>query len=273
MRRSLINKVAIARMVAAMTLVSAAGIANSAPAQAQVVSPEEQLSISMTLLPGESYEDFVERAEEAVEQQVQRFFQRSAASSVLVIFNGQNAGLIAPVLELSVTRTQWTAAPETEQWATYFPGSDVLLGIAEPAQPEPPVAEGDAENEVAEEDTAAEEVIDAPASEPADSGVTISVPTGNSEAAGSAADEGPVQPQTSTTTPESNVAPLEVTPNAGTTANEDVVDFEDSNDFETVPGNSGDDLVNDDGAIQPQTTFAQPEDLPSDDAEVIVEPD
>lgn len=289
MTRSFISQVANAPAAAAITLFGAASTALAQSAPVQVAAPADQLSISMSLLPEESCEDFVERAEEAVEQQVQRYFQRTAADRVMVTFNGSNAGLVAPVLELDVTREQWTAVPQTVQWATYFPSGEVLLGLAEPApQPNPAVTESE---ENAEEERQ-------PAGTTASPTVTVTTPSGDGDSegdgSGSADDltqEGAIQPQTSTTTPDSDVAPLEVTPDAGTTSSGGTVDFEDSNDFETVPDDSSDSLTTEDGAIQPQTTFTRPDSevaplepapgtgttrsdgVSTDGANVIVEPD
>ncbi|MGF1537814.1 MAG: hypothetical protein ACFB4J_15225 [Elainellaceae cyanobacterium] len=241
MTRSSISKVAIAQATAVITLFGAVGTALAQSAPAQVTAPADQLSISMSLLPGESYEDFVERAEEAVAQQVQRYFQRTAAERVMVTFNGSNSGLVAPVLELDVTREQWTAVPQTVQWATYFPDGEVLLGLAEPApQPNPAVTETDGGEP--SQPTVTE---DSPA-------VTITTPSGDVDSAidagadssgGDRADDATqedTQPAPSTITPDSDVAPLEVPPDAGTTSSGSTIDSEDSNDLETVPDDNSD---------------------------------
>ncbi len=273
-----------------------AGVAFVLPAKAQVSAPAQQLSISVALLPGESYEAFVKRAGQTAQVQVQRYFETSSADSVLVTLNGSNAGLIAPVLDLNVTREQWTAVPQTEQWATYFPDSEVLLGLAEPApQPDPAVARDGSDSDTAEADQNRQ---------PSSTSVTITAPTGSDgaidsvgrEVAGDrvdgATEDGAIQPQTSGTTPDSNVAPLEVAPNAGTTSSGGVVDAEDSNDFEFVPDNNPDSLTDENGAIQPETSITRPDSevaplevtpnagttssdgtTLSDDAEVIIESD
>ncbi|MGB3614452.1 MAG: hypothetical protein WBA10_11730 [Elainellaceae cyanobacterium] len=242
------------------------------PVQAQSVEQAEQLSVALNVLPGESYDAFIERAEAETQLQVESYFQRTAADSVMVTFNGNNEGLIAPVLELAVTREQWAAAPQTKRWATYFLDSDVLLGLADPApQPNPAIAE----DGTAGSDGIAGEPTEDPGAASAEGSTTttISVPTDDGGSITPTAEDGStgddaVQPQTSSTTPTSEAAPFEATPEAGTTNNSDVVDFEDSNDFEIVPDSNDGDLTNEDGAIQPQTSTTEDN---SDDVRVIGE--
>lgn len=232
------------------------------PAQAQLISPDEQLSVSMDLLPGETYEAFIARAEVEAARQIDNYFELTGADGVLLTLNGSNAGLLAPVLEVTISREQWTAFPQVDYWATYFTDSDVLLGLSEPApQPNPAVADSDLE----ENDALASE--DAPSSGSA----TITAPTSGGDSITPTSDEDePVEPQTGITTPASEVAPFEPTPGAGTTDSGGEVDFEDSNDFEFVPEGGTEGLTTEDGAIQPQTGI---DEATEGDVQVIQEPD
>ncbi|MEO0410177.1 MAG: hypothetical protein AAF289_22755, partial [Cyanobacteria bacterium P01_A01_bin.135] len=118
-----------------------------APARAQLISPDEQLSVSLNLLPGETYEAFLQRAEGEAAGQIDNYFERTGADSVLLTLNGSHEGLVAPVMEVAVSREQWAGFSQVDYWATYFTDSDVLLGLSEPDSPASPTVADEEEPE------------------------------------------------------------------------------------------------------------------------------
>ncbi|MEB3355636.1 MAG: hypothetical protein VKK04_02735 [Synechococcales bacterium] len=248
------------------------------------------LSQSLQRLPQEPFEAFIQRAEVAADAMVDQYFsQYPQANQIAVTVIGANQGLQAPVLSVDVTRSQWQSRPNLEQWATYFPSTRTLLGFVSPT------SEDDSEGLP----EAAPDAGTAAQTDQTTDGV-IQTPQDGSLSGGASVDEddsttpGPIQPETSITTPLEEVAPLEVDPDAGVTDSGDNFDFEDTNDFEFTPDEDDEDTNVVDpstDAIQPETSIttpasevapldvAPPSDVPGSDAtdlndrpEVIEEP-
>lgn len=79
-------------------------------------------------LVDENYETLLRRAEAVARAAAQRSFDQDIlATEVSVIVAGQNAGAIAPILDLRVSRQQWRNRPDPQVWATYYRSARSLL--------------------------------------------------------------------------------------------------------------------------------------------------
>ncbi|MGF1496195.1 MAG: hypothetical protein ACFB8W_05140 [Elainellaceae cyanobacterium] len=199
----------------------------SAPAQAQTAP----LSQSLRRLPQESFEQFVQRAESTADTTVDRYFSLNPqANQVDLTIIGASEGLQAPVLSVDVTRSEWQGRSGLANQTTYFPSTRVLLGFADPALEGDDAAMPDA---TADSDSGTPEAVT--------SETVIQTPSNDSLTGGRSIDtddsteSGPIQPETSFTTPLEQVAPLDFDPDAGVTGSGNNFDFEDTNDFEFLP--------------------------------------
>ncbi|AFZ00822.1 hypothetical protein [Calothrix sp. PCC 6303] len=79
-------------------------------------------------LADENYETLLRRAEAVARAAAQRSFDQDLlATEVSVIVAGQNAGAIAPILDLRVSRQQWRNRPDPQVWAIYYRSARSLL--------------------------------------------------------------------------------------------------------------------------------------------------
>jgi hypothetical protein len=79
-------------------------------------------------LADENYETLLRRAEAVARAAAQRSFDQDIlATEVSVIVAGHNAGAIAPILDLRVSRQQWRNRPDPQVWATYYRSARSLL--------------------------------------------------------------------------------------------------------------------------------------------------
>ncbi|NET58089.1 MAG: hypothetical protein F6K47_18620 [Symploca sp. SIO2E6] len=127
-------------------------LAAIAPQGAQAYTA--RIEVSLTRQSSESYENLLRRAEAVARAAAQRGFDGDIlVTEVSVTITGQNAGAIAPILLLEVSRSNWKRRPDPQLWATYFPNTKFLLGFAEfdteaetpsaspsPEPPSPPAA-------------------------------------------------------------------------------------------------------------------------------------
>ncbi len=76
----------------------------------------------------ESYKVFIARAEANAAVRAQSLFDQDLLrTEVRVTVLGQRSAAIAPVLQLRVSRQEWTAYPDPEIWSVYYPESKSLL--------------------------------------------------------------------------------------------------------------------------------------------------
>lgn len=95
-----------------------------------------RVSVAIDSFPEESYETLVRRAETTARAAAQRSFDSDILiTEVVVTIVGENAGAVAPILALEVSRNQWRSRPDTQRWATYFRASRALLGYERPTPP------------------------------------------------------------------------------------------------------------------------------------------
>ncbi len=114
----------------------------------QIVQRETtHIDLSVQSLPNESYETLLSRAEAATQTVVKENFKKNKqATAVTVMVMAENYGVIAPVMSLEVSRSQWSKSPNIQRWGTYLTSARSLLGLknvatatdnlATPAEPE-----------------------------------------------------------------------------------------------------------------------------------------
>ncbi|MEL6231257.1 MAG: hypothetical protein AAF151_18540 [Cyanobacteria bacterium J06656_5] len=88
-----------------------------------------RLNLFLTLEQGEPYSTLVRRANMAARAGAQRSFDQDLLiTEVVISVTGENSdGIAVPVLNLRVSRQEWSQQPVTEYWATYYRGARVLL--------------------------------------------------------------------------------------------------------------------------------------------------
>ena len=88
-----------------------------------------RLNLFLTLEDEEPYSSLVRRANMAARAGAQRSFDQDLLITEVVInVTGENIdGIAVPVLNLRVSRQEWSQQPVTEYWATYFRGAQTLL--------------------------------------------------------------------------------------------------------------------------------------------------
>lgn len=88
-----------------------------------------RLNLFLTLEDEEPYSSLVRRANMAARAGAQRSFDQDLLiTEVLINVTGENSdGIAVPVLNLRVSRQEWSQQPITEYWATYFRGAEALL--------------------------------------------------------------------------------------------------------------------------------------------------
>ncbi|ESA36979.1 hypothetical protein N836_05295 [Leptolyngbya sp. Heron Island J] len=88
-----------------------------------------RLNLFLTLEGDEPYSSLVRRANMAARAGAQRSFDQDLLITEVVInVTGENSdGIAVPVLNLRVSRQEWSQQPITEYWATYFRGAESLL--------------------------------------------------------------------------------------------------------------------------------------------------
>ncbi len=89
-----------------------------------------QLNLSLTTYERESYEDFLLRVEALAKENLNVLFQQNPSlQAVKILISGENQGLIAPVLSVSVSRQNWLMRPYVRTWGNYYENSKLLLGF------------------------------------------------------------------------------------------------------------------------------------------------
>src|SRR5919199_122963 len=106
-------------------------LAAIAPHRAQAYTAN--VSVSLNRQPNETFQSFMRRAESVARAAAQRSFDRDIlVTDVAVTIVGQNDGAIVPLLSLKVSRQAWKSRPDPQRWASYFPNTQLLLGIKDP---------------------------------------------------------------------------------------------------------------------------------------------
>jgi hypothetical protein len=99
-----------------------------APQSAQAYTARVNVAINREV--GESFQSFLRRAESVARAAAQRSFDRDIlVTDVAVTVVGQNDGAVVPLFSLEVSRPAWRRRPDPQQWITYFPDTQSLLGF------------------------------------------------------------------------------------------------------------------------------------------------
>jgi len=87
-----------------------------------------RVNLSLDRQPNESYETIVRRAEAIARAAVQRSFDSDIlVNEASVIVTCDNNGLMAPIISVKVSRSQWSNTPDIQRWTRYYSNSRALL--------------------------------------------------------------------------------------------------------------------------------------------------
>ncbi len=87
-----------------------------------------RVNLSLDRQPNESYETTIRRAEAIARAAVQRSFDSDIlVNDASVIVTCDNNGLIAPIISVKVSRSQWSNTPNIQRWTRYYSNSRSLL--------------------------------------------------------------------------------------------------------------------------------------------------
>ncbi|MEW5859593.1 MAG: hypothetical protein AB1861_19765 [Cyanobacteriota bacterium] len=124
------------KQVAPISLVAVLGLAGISWLATSVVTTQTaqaytaRVDVSLSRERGESFQSFLRRAEAVARAAAQRSFDRDIlVTDVAVTVVGQNDGAIVPIFSLEVSRQAWRSRPDPQRWITYFPNTELLLGI------------------------------------------------------------------------------------------------------------------------------------------------
>lgn len=107
----------------AIAIVTATGLS-------AVLSPpvrsDEPLSVTVASSGG-SYNDLVRKAEAVARQKISDVFKSSQVQIARISINGKNRSLIAPVLDVQISRAAWNKKPASlRMWSTYYDAASLL---------------------------------------------------------------------------------------------------------------------------------------------------
>ncbi len=124
----LINKIGLAQilliLVTGIPLWTVAEVVTPSLAKAYTA----RVDLAIDALVEENYNTILRRAEAVARAAVQRNFDKDILiTDVSVIVSVQHQGVIAPILELDVSRLRWRNNPDPQRWAKYFKTAKALL--------------------------------------------------------------------------------------------------------------------------------------------------
>jgi len=139
------KKISPVSFIVVLGSTSISWLTTAAIAPQQVQAYTANVAVSLNRDAGESYQNFLRRAEAVSRAAAQRSFDTDIlVTEVVVTIIGQNNGAIAPVLSLKASRQGWRNRPDPQHWATYLPNAESLLQFEKPqvetATPPPPPA-------------------------------------------------------------------------------------------------------------------------------------
>lgn len=107
----------------AIAIVTATGLS-------AVLSPpvrsDEPLSVTVASSGG-SYNDLVRKAEAVARQKISDVFKSSQVQTARISINGKNRSLVAPVLDVQISRAAWNKKPASlRMWSTYYDAASLL---------------------------------------------------------------------------------------------------------------------------------------------------
>jgi hypothetical protein len=99
------------------------------------ISPAQAATrrFSHQLTSADSFESMIGQAEALAQETANQAFRDADTTEVIVNISGEQAGQIAPILFLNVTRGNWQRQQSIQLWAKYPGGVKRLLGFDRPA--------------------------------------------------------------------------------------------------------------------------------------------
>lgn len=89
-----------------------------------------EVDIRLQVNQDEGFTVMTRKAEILARSAAQRTFDREVlVSDVSVKVTAQNQDQAAIILQLSVSRREWSSRPDPKVWATYFPMTKTLMGL------------------------------------------------------------------------------------------------------------------------------------------------
>jgi hypothetical protein len=95
---------------------------------------------SHRLTGSNSFESLIGKAEMLAQETANQAFRDANTTEIIINISGEQAGQIAPILFLSITRENWQRQPSIQLWAKYPGGVKRLLGFDRPVSWEQPMA-------------------------------------------------------------------------------------------------------------------------------------
>lgn len=169
------NQIAPISLSAVLGLTGVSWLVAAAIAPQHAYAYTARSSVTLNHEPNESFQGFLRRAEAVARAAAQRSFDRDIlVTDVAVTVLGQNEGAIVPLLLLRVSRQAWRSRPDPQNWISYFPNTQSLLGIQEPT-----VASETQEAPAQPTDTPQQPPEGAPTTQPPGAPTVIELPGGN----------------------------------------------------------------------------------------------
>ncbi len=124
-------------IIGALAFGGTVGLAQSAIAP--LVAQAYTARVDLTLDTGreETYDVLLKRAENVARAAVQRSFDADLlATEVIVIVVGDRGGIVAPIMDVRVSRAEWRSRPDVAYWGEYYRDARSLLGFESLSAPD-----------------------------------------------------------------------------------------------------------------------------------------
>ncbi len=117
-------------MIGALALGGTVGLVQSAIAPVVAQAYTARVDLTLATGPEETYEVMLKRAENVARAAVQRSFDADLlAADVIVIVVGDRGGIVAPIMDVRVSRAEWRSRPDVAYWGEYYRDARSLLGF------------------------------------------------------------------------------------------------------------------------------------------------
>ena len=111
-------------------LVSAIATLSTMAISSSAIAERREVDIRLQVNQDEGFTVMTRKAEILARSAAQRTFDREVlVSDVSVKVTAQNQDQAAIILQLIVSRRDWSSRPDPKIWATYFPMTKTLIGI------------------------------------------------------------------------------------------------------------------------------------------------
>lgn len=100
--------------------------------QSALAAPK-QVNYTLNVVPGQTFTELMQQAQAQARSLIDQAFSDASITTVRVNILGERNGQEAPLLQSTVSRTDWQRNPNLAKWTTYFGTSSVvLLGFTPP---------------------------------------------------------------------------------------------------------------------------------------------